>query len=77
MKFDNILVLGGSGFVGRHVVASLRPDEPARVTAVVERADKLDALNLTVDYYSIDISDMISIQPVEVVYEKCLSATPT
>ena len=36
--------------------------------------DKLDALNLTVDYYSIDISDMISIQPVEVVYEACLSA---
>lgn len=35
--------------------------------------EKLDALNVTVDYYSIDIKDMISIEPVEVVYEKCLS----
>ncbi len=36
--------------------------------------EKLDALNLTVDYYSIDVADMISVEPVEVVYEACLSA---
>ena len=36
--------------------------------------EKLDGLNLTVDYYSIDLRDMISVQPAEVVYEACLSA---
>ncbi len=35
--------------------------------------EKLDALNLTVDYYSIDLKDMISVEPAEVVYEQCLS----
>jgi outer membrane receptor protein involved in Fe transport len=35
--------------------------------------EKLDGLNLTVDYYSIDLKDMISVEPAEVVYEQCLS----
>ena len=36
--------------------------------------EKLDGLNLTIDYYSIDLRDMISVEPAEVVYEECLSA---
>jgi outer membrane receptor protein involved in Fe transport len=35
--------------------------------------DKLDALDLTVDYYSIDLKDMIAVEPAEVIYEDCLS----
>ncbi|HEX6999810.1 MAG TPA: TonB-dependent receptor [Gammaproteobacteria bacterium] len=35
--------------------------------------EKLDGLNLTLDWYSIDLRDMISVEPAEVVYEACLS----
>jgi iron complex outermembrane receptor protein len=35
--------------------------------------EMLDGLNLTLDYYSIDVKDMISVEPAEVIYEKCLS----
>ncbi len=36
--------------------------------------EKLDGLNVTVDYYTIDLKDMISVEPAEVVYQACLSA---
>jgi aspartate dehydrogenase len=39
----NVALIGYGG-VGRHVVASLAPDEAARISAIVERADKLAAL---------------------------------
>ena len=39
MKFDNILVLGGSGFVGRHVVAALVA-RGARVTVPSRRRER-------------------------------------
>ncbi|HZF31405.1 MAG TPA: TonB-dependent receptor [Gammaproteobacteria bacterium] len=35
--------------------------------------EKLDGLNLTVDYYDIELTGMISVEPAEVVYEACLS----
>jgi outer membrane receptor protein involved in Fe transport len=38
------------------------------------RIEKLNGLNLTVDYYDIEIKDMISVEGALTVYEKCLSA---
>jgi iron complex outermembrane receptor protein len=35
--------------------------------------EKLDGLNLTVDWYEIEITNMISIEPALAVYEQCLS----
>lgn len=35
--------------------------------------ERLDSLNLTVDYYDIELTGMISVEPAEVVYEACLS----
>jgi aspartate dehydrogenase len=43
----NVALIGYGG-VGRHVVASLRPDEAARVSAVVVRAGRAQALRPTV-----------------------------
>src|SRR5690606_13738450 len=38
-----------------------------------------DGITATVDWYSIEIADMISVEPAEVVYQECLSvaANPT
>jgi outer membrane receptor protein involved in Fe transport len=33
----------------------------------------LDGLSVSVDYYNIEVSDMISVEPAEVVYQACLS----
>jgi outer membrane receptor protein involved in Fe transport len=35
--------------------------------------ERLDGLSLTVDYYDIEITDMISVEPALAVYEECLS----
>jgi outer membrane receptor protein involved in Fe transport len=35
--------------------------------------EMLDGLNLTLDYYSIDLQDMISVEPADIIYEACLS----
>src|SRR5690606_2497350 len=38
-----------------------------------------DGITATVDWYSIEVTDMISVEPAEVVYQECLSvaANPT
>jgi aspartate dehydrogenase len=39
----NVVLIGGGG-IGRHVIEHLLPDEPVRITAIVERAAAIDAL---------------------------------
>jgi aspartate dehydrogenase len=39
----NVVLIGGGG-IGRHVVEHLAPDEPARITAIVERPAAIAAL---------------------------------
>ena len=51
------------------------PEEAKTLTAgFVWSPDRLSGLNLTVDYYDIKITDMISVEGALTVYEKCLSA---
>lgn len=58
MKFDNILVIGGSGFVGRHLVAALAA-RGARVTVPTRHRDRAKHLILlpTVDVIETDARD--------------------
>jgi aspartate dehydrogenase len=39
----NVVLIGGGG-IGRHVVEHLAPDEPSRITAIVERSVAIQAL---------------------------------
>jgi len=57
----------------------VNPEEAKTLTAGVvwspnTRYEKLNGLDLTVDYYDIKITDMISVEGALTVYEKCLSA---
>ncbi len=59
---------------------AVNPEEAKTLTAgIVWRPnsthEKLNGLNLSVDYYDIKITDMISVEGALTVYEKCLSAT--
>ena len=56
MKFDNVLVLGGSGFIGRHLVAALAA-RGVRVTVPSRRRERAKHLILlpTVDVVEADI----------------------
>ncbi|HUQ26092.1 MAG TPA: complex I NDUFA9 subunit family protein [Burkholderiales bacterium] len=56
MKFDNVLVVGGSGFIGRHVVAALAA-RGMRVTVPSRRRERSKHLILlpTVDVVEADI----------------------
>ncbi len=58
MKHSNILVVGGSGFVGRHLVAALAA-RGARVTVPTRRRDRARHLILlpTVDVVEADVRD--------------------
>ena len=58
MKHDNFLVIGGSGFVGRHLVAALA-SRGARVTVPTRRRDRARHLILlpTVDVVEADVRD--------------------
>ncbi len=58
----------------------VNPEEAKTLTAGIVWSpntshERLNGLNLTVDYYDIKISDMISVEGALNVYEKCLSAT--
>ena len=58
----------------------VNPEEAKTLTAGIVWSpntshERLNGLNLTVDYYDIKISDMISVEGALKVYEKCLSAT--
>ena len=57
----------------------VNPEEAKTLTAGFvwspnTKYDRLNGLNLTVDYYDIQIDDMISVEGALTVYEKCLSA---
>ena len=57
----------------------VNPEEAKTLTAGIvwspnTQYDMLNGLNLTVDYYDIKITDMISVEGALTVYEKCLSA---
>jgi iron complex outermembrane receptor protein len=57
----------------------VNPEEARTATAGIvwrpnTRHEKLNGLNLSVDYYDIKITDMISVQGALTVYENCLSA---
>jgi iron complex outermembrane receptor protein len=57
----------------------VNPEEAKTLTAGFvwspnTRYEKLNGLNLTIDYYDIKITDMISVEGALTVYEKCLSA---
>jgi outer membrane receptor protein involved in Fe transport len=57
----------------------VNPEEAKTLTAGFiwrpdTKYDKLNGLNLSVDYYDIKIDDMISVEGALTVYEKCLSA---
>ena len=56
MKFDNVLVLGGSGFIGRHLVAALAT-RGVRVTVPSRRRERAKHLILlpTVDVVETDV----------------------
>ncbi|HLX81832.1 MAG TPA: complex I NDUFA9 subunit family protein [Burkholderiales bacterium] len=58
MKYDNFLVVGGSGFVGRHLVAALAA-RGARVTVPTRRRDRAKHLILlpTVEVIETDARD--------------------
>ena len=58
MKHDNILVVGGSGFVGRHLVAALAA-RGARVAVPTRRRDRAKHLILlpTVEVIEADVGD--------------------
>ena len=58
MKHENLLVVGGSGFVGRHLVAALAA-RGARVTVPTRRRDRAKHLILlpTVDVVEADVRD--------------------
>ena len=58
MKYDNFLVIGGSGFVGRHLVAALAA-RGARVTVPTRRRDRAKHLILlpTVEVIETDARD--------------------
>ena len=58
MKHENVLVIGGSGFVGRHLVAALAA-RGARVTVPTRRRDRAKHLILlpTVDVVEADVRD--------------------
>jgi uncharacterized protein YbjT (DUF2867 family) len=58
MKYPNLLVIGGSGFVGRHLVAALVA-RGARVTVAVRRRERAKHLIMlpTVDVVSADVFD--------------------
>jgi uncharacterized protein YbjT (DUF2867 family) len=58
MKYSNLLVIGGSGFVGRHLVAALVA-RGARVTVAVRRRERAKHLIMlpTVDVVSADVFD--------------------
>ncbi len=57
----------------------VNPEEAKTLTAGIvwrpnSKHEKLNGLNLSVDYYDIKITDMISVEGALTVYEKCLSA---
>ena len=57
----------------------VNPEEAKTFTAGIvwrpnSKYEKLNGLNLSVDYYDIKITDMISVEGALTVYEKCLSA---
>jgi iron complex outermembrane receptor protein len=57
----------------------VNPEEAKTMTAGIvwrpnTKHEKLNGLNLSVDYYDIKITDMISVEGALTVYEKCLSA---
>lgn len=58
MKYENFLVLGGSGFVGRHLVGALAA-RGARVTVPTRRRERAKHLILlpTVDVVEVDVRD--------------------
>ena len=58
MKHANILVVGGSGFVGRHLVAALAT-RGARVTVPTRRSERAKHLFLlpTVEVVEADVHD--------------------
>ena len=58
MKYTNILVVGGSGFVGRHLVAALAA-RAVRVTVPTRRRDRAKHLILlpTVEVIEADVND--------------------
>ena len=58
MNYDNVLVVGGSGFVGRHLVAALAA-RGARVTVPTRRRERAKHLILlpTVDVVEADVRD--------------------
>jgi uncharacterized protein YbjT (DUF2867 family) len=58
MKYSNLLVVGGSGFVGRHLVAALVA-RGVRVTVVVRRRERAKHLIMlpTVEVVSADVFD--------------------
>ena len=58
MKYENFLVVGGSGFVGRHLVAALAA-RGARVTVPTRRRERAKHLILlpTVDVVEADVRD--------------------
>ena len=62
MKYDNFLVVGGSGFVGRHLVAALAA-RGARVTVPTRRRDRAKHLILlpTVEVIETDARDSRSL----------------
>lgn len=63
MKHENILVIGGTGFVGRHLVAALAA-RGARVTVPTRRRDRAKHLILlpTVDVVEADVRDQKVLQ---------------
>jgi len=63
LKHENILVVGGSGFVGRHLVAALAA-RGARVTVPTRRRDRAKHLILlpTVDVVEADVRDQKSLE---------------
>jgi NADH dehydrogenase len=63
LKHENILVVGGSGFVGRHLVAALAA-RGARVTVPTRRRDRAKHLILlpTVDVVEADVRDQKALE---------------
>ena len=54
----------------------VNPEEAKTLTAgIVWSPERFSGINLSVDYYDIKITDMISVEGALTVYEKCLSAT--
>ena len=62
MKYENLLVVGGSGFVGRHLVAALAA-RGARVTVPTRRRERAKHLLMlpTVDVVEADVNDARSL----------------